>query len=189
MHAELTPEQYVLDGTDRFPNSALPALVYRGAFAGDDLAAGIERRFAENGWTDAWRNGLYTRHHYHSTAHEVLGVYRGAVHARLGGPAGPLVKLATGDVAILPAGVAHMNEWQSDDFRVVGAYPTGTRADLCWGDAAERPQSDANVAAVPRPARDPVLGVHGGLVQLWPSGDCRRDELPGTSRGKRSHRR
>jgi uncharacterized protein YjlB len=162
------PETRLLPDSGAFPNSRYPALVYRAALPnGGDLAASFEQLFESNGWTGSWRNGLYRTHHYHSTAHEVLGVYRGNVSIRLGGPAGPLLELRAGDVAILPAGVAHKNENQSDDFAVVGAYPRGTSADLQYGKAGERPSTDGNIAKVPLPRRDPVGGVSGALLRLW----------------------
>jgi uncharacterized protein YjlB len=64
------------------PNSPLPLVVYRGALpASGDRATACEALFARNGWPDAWRNGIYAHHHYHSTAHEALGIARG--HARM----------------------------------------------------------------------------------------------------------
>lgn len=161
------PETQLLPDAGAFPNSRYPALVYRAVLTGSDLAAGFEQLFASNGWTGSWRNGLYRTHHYHSTAHEVLGVYRGKVRVRLGGPAGSLIELRAGDVAILPAGVAHKNESQSDDFAVVGAYPAGTSADLQYGKPGERSSTDGNIAKVPLPKRDPVAGAAGPLLRLW----------------------
>jgi uncharacterized protein YjlB len=162
------PETQLLPDAGAFPNSRYPALVYRAVLAGGgDLAAGFEQLFESNGWTGSWRNGLYRTHHYHSTAHEVLGVYRGKVSIRLGGPAGSLIELRAGDVAVLPAGVAHKNESQSDDFAVVGAYPAGTSADLQYGKPGERPSIDANIAKVPLPKKDPVAGPAGALLRLW----------------------
>jgi len=162
------PEAKLLPDAGAFPNSRYPALVYRAVLAsGGDLAAGFERLFESNGWTGSWRNGLYRTHHYHSTAHEVLGVYRGKVSLRLGGPQGTLIELRAGDVAVLPAGVAHKNEQQSDDFAVVGAYPTGTSADLQYGKPGERSTTDANIAKVPLPKQDPVAGASGALLRLW----------------------
>jgi uncharacterized protein YjlB len=162
------PETHLLPDADGFPNSRHPALVYRAVLPNSgDVATSFEQLFESNGWTGSWRNGLYRTHHYHSTAHEVLGVYRGQVSVRLGGPAGPVVELRAGDVAILPAGVAHKNENQSDDFAVVGAYPRGTSADLQYGKPGERPSTDANIAKVPLPKRDPVVGATGSLLRLW----------------------
>ncbi len=161
------PKRFLLADDGRFPNSKLCALVYERALLAADLASAFEQRFERNGWSGSWRNGLFRTHHYHSTAHEVLGVYRGSVRARLGGPSGPVVTLSAGDVAILPAGVAHKNEGQSSDFAVVGAYPKGTSADVRYGTSTERPRADRNIAAVPLPPADPVLGRQGPLVSLW----------------------
>ncbi len=63
-----------------FPNSRLPLALYRLAvkLAGYDPAAVFEQLFAANGWQGSWRDGIYPYHHYHSTAHEVLVVYRGS---------------------------------------------------------------------------------------------------------------
>jgi uncharacterized protein YjlB len=166
--APRVPETQLLKDTGAFPNSRLPALVYRGVLGADaDLAPSFEALFEKNGWTGSWRNGLYRTHHYHSTAHEVLGVYRGYVKVRLGGPDGPIVELRAGDVAIIPAGVAHKNEASSDDFGVVGAYPTGSSPDLQYGKPGERPRTDRNIEAAALPGRDPVAGSTGALARLW----------------------
>jgi len=166
--ASREPRTTFLKDTGQFPNSRLPALIYEGALApGADLADRFEALFEKHGWSGAWRNGLYRVHHYHSVAHEVLGVYRGSVKVRLGGPDGPLLELRAGDVAIIPAGVAHKNESQSDDFAVVGAYPNGTGPDMQYGKDGERPRTDRNIAAVALPKQDPVGGLQGGLSRLW----------------------
>jgi len=56
-----------------------PLLVYPGAVAitGPDAALAFETLFDRNHWPSAWRNGVYPFHHFHSNAHEVLGVYSG----------------------------------------------------------------------------------------------------------------
>jgi uncharacterized protein YjlB len=157
----LEPERWPVAPTSEFPNSRLPVLVYRAVLEEvSDLASELEALFARHGWIGSWRNGLYREHHFHSTAHEVLGIYRGSVDVRLGGPTGKLVTLRAGDVAVIPAGTAHKNEGQSSDFAVVGAYPSGTSADLRYRvtDGVER-----NIAAVPVPERDPVTG----MVARW----------------------
>jgi uncharacterized protein YjlB len=161
------PRAELLSETAEFPNSRFPALVYEAVVTSGDLASRFEALFAENGWTGSWRNGLYRQHHYHSTAHEVLGVYRGHVSVRLGGRTGPLITLRAGDVAVIPAGVAHKNESQSPDFAVVGAYPDGTHPDMQYGKPGERPSADHSIARVAKPLRDPVLGSDGALSRLW----------------------
>jgi uncharacterized protein YjlB len=163
------PETHLFGDDGRFPNSRFPVLVYRGAVteAAAARASAFERLFTAHAWPAAWRNGLYGAHHYHSCAHEVLGVYDGWVNARLGGEQGALVVLRAGDAVVIPAGVAHCNQGQSQDFRVVGAYPRGTDMDMMYGRPGERPRADRNLAAVPLPERDPVFGVEGPLLALW----------------------
>jgi len=165
----LAPEPHLFGDDGRFPNSRHPALVYRGV-ATEPAAAratALERLFSRHQWPAAWRNGLYTQHHYHAAAHEVLGVYEGWVQARLGGEGGTLLLLQAGDVLVIPAGVAHRNEGQSKDFRVVGAYPRGTEMDMFYGEPGERPRADRTIAAVPLPEQDPVFGAGGPLLDLW----------------------
>src|SRR5436309_3433095 len=123
--ATLTIEEHFFADDGRVPNNpALPLIVYRGALeTGPRCAALCEQLFADNGWGGAWRNGIYTHHHYHSTAHEVLGIAAGWVRVRLGGETGRTVDLHAGDAAVIPAGVAHKNKGASPDLVVVGAYP------------------------------------------------------------------
>lgn len=156
------------DGT--FPNNQdLPLLVYESAIdpSGSGSAEAVENTFRQNRWTSAWRNGIYTYHHYHSTAHEVLGVYRGSVTVQLGGPNGFTVDASEGDVLILPAGTAHKNLGDSGGFRCVGAYPSGQSWDMNYGREGERPEVDEQIQQVSLPDRDPVYGRDGPLMEKW----------------------
>ena len=156
------------DGT--FPNNeSLPLVLLRGVF---NVREGIspdtlKKVFHQNDWENSWLDGLYDFHHYHSSAHEALGVFSGWVKGQFGGPGGEVMVARAGDVIIVPAGTAHKNLEQSTDFRVVGAYPHGQMWDMMYGKPGERPQADERIKKVPLPEKDPVFGVTGPLVQLW----------------------
>ena len=159
------PETYRFADDGRIPNSVLPLLLYRRALPAD--AAAMERAFAANGWSGAWRNGIFTFHHFHSIAHEVLGIARGEVQVAFGGPAGRTVSVEAGDVVVIPAGVGHGNMGQTDDLLVVGAYPGGADYDTRRGDPGEHAAMLRNVTVVPLPDADPVSGRDGSLRPLW----------------------
>ncbi len=150
------------------PNNKLPLILYKDAFEqrGTVGATWLEKRFASNNWTNSWRNGIYSFHHYHSTTHEVLGVYSGTALVHLGGESGAKVRIEAGDVIIIPAGVGHKN-LGSENLGVVGAYPDGRGWDLMRGRPGERPKADENIAAVPLPSADPLFGKEDGLRTIW----------------------
>jgi uncharacterized protein YjlB len=154
------------DGT--VPNNSLPLVVYRGALKDDvDRASACERMFDRNGWPGAWRNGIYGHHHYHSTAHEVLGIAAGHARVRLGGDNGQTVELCAGDVVVIPAGVAHKRESASVDLLVIGSYPRGQRPDHCRAEPGAYDAAAARIARVPLPGADPVTGGPGPLLECW----------------------
>ena len=161
-----TPEEYTFEDAGGIPNSRLPVLVYR-AVAGVSAPRECEALFAGNGWLGAWVDGIYPFHHFHSTAHEVLGVVAGSASVILGGPSGRPFEVGSGDVLVLPAGTGHCNAGSSADLLVVGAYPNGMRWDLRRGDPSERDEVLANIEAVPLPDADPVQGPGGPLVDAW----------------------
>jgi uncharacterized protein YjlB len=165
------PEQFSFKDDGVFPNSVLPVLLYRQAFKREpgDRAFVVEQRFAENDWTNSWRNGVYSFAHYHSTTHEVLGVYGGAATLRLGGEHGKNVEVYAGNVIVIPAGVAHQNIGASEDFAVVGAYPDGREWDLLRGLPGERPKADHAIVALPISDNDPIYGPEGPLRRIWKS--------------------
>src|SRR5918992_2498758 len=108
--AELQIHLFEDDGS--IPNNPkLPLILYQSAldFADNDPAAVCEEVFAAHDWGDAWRNGIYPFPHYHSTAHEVLGIARGQARVRLGGDPGIVLDVHAGDVVVIPAGVGHQN--------------------------------------------------------------------------------
>jgi uncharacterized protein YjlB len=160
------PLTFLFDDDGTIPNSRLPLLVYRAAVPAD--AAAIERTFTANRWPPAWRDGVHPFHHFHSTAHEVLGVARGEATVLFGGPGGEELTVHAGDVVVVPAGVAHCNQRQSADLLIVGGYPdNAARPDLRRGLPTEhQPALDA-IRSVPLPVADPVAGHEGPLRHLW----------------------
>ncbi|HYE49255.1 MAG TPA: cupin domain-containing protein [Azospirillaceae bacterium] len=153
-------------------NPRMPLLVYRRVLsedepAGGDLAAGFERLFAANGWTGAWRDGIYDYHHFHCDAHEVLGIARGRALVRFGGEDGVDARVEAGDVVVVPAGVGHKRLEASPDLLVVGAYPGGRDPDMHRPDPVALDRLAAAAASVPVPDADPVQGPDGALVRLW----------------------
>ncbi len=165
------PERLDLGPNGWVPNNLwLPVLLYRHAFGGDgaklgDVAGQMETAFTRNGWPPQWRNGVYGFHHYHSTAHELLGFARGWGRLVLGGEGGREIVVNAGDVAVLPAGTGHCRVAASEDFLVVGAYPPGETWDVCR-DAPDKARAQ-RMRDVVFPASDPVVGVEGPLVKAW----------------------
>jgi uncharacterized protein YjlB len=160
------PLTFTFGDDGAIPNSRLPLLVYRDAVPAD--AAAIERVFAANRWPPAWRDGVHPFHHFHSTAHEVLGVARGEASVLFGGPDGTVLTVRAGDVVVVPAGVAHCNQKQSGDLLIVGAYPdNGPGPDLRRGKPDEHAAAQRAVGIVPLPSADPVEGMDGALHRLW----------------------
>lgn len=166
MDLKIETLQFADDGI--VPNKPLPLVVYRGALGdGGDRATACEALFDKNGWPNPWRNGIYGHHHYHSTAHEVLGIAAGSARVRLGGENGQSVDLRAGDIVVVPAGVAHKREAASADLLVIGAYPKGQNPDICQAEPAQHDRSAAKIAAVPLPASDPVTGMASPLLDYW----------------------
>lgn len=165
----MKPETIFFERREWVPNSRLPVLFYRRAIDPDHDAAGaFERRFAQNGWTGLWRNGVFAYQHYHTRAHEVLGIAAGSAALLIGGPGGKTLDVSAGDCIVLPAGTGHCRLEASRNFLVIGGYPPGQQADIC----TREPGADGleAIAAVPLPRTDPIEGEEGALCVLWRQG-------------------
>lgn len=167
---DTAPETLMFQDDGRTPNSRFPVLVYRGlgTSPGDDPAAGFEALFEAHGWPAQWRGGVFAYHHFHSNAHEALAVYAGEAELVLGGEFGRPVRVAAGDMAILPAGTGHCRISASADFAVTAGYPAGHGDwDLCRPGRTHHKRAVARIAAVPMPPADPVTGARGALTRFW----------------------
>ncbi len=160
----------MLEENGNFPNnSKLPVLIYKHAFdfSENNPAETIEIIFAQNNWGNSWRNGIYSFHHYHSTAHEALGVYGGWADVQLGGPGNKVLRIEKGDLVVLPAGTAHKKVGSGNGFAVVGAYPDGQGWDMKYGKEDELKMSKQNIVGIALPHNDPLSGKEGQMFKFW----------------------
>ena len=81
---------HMVNDDGQFPNCSiqnLPVLIYKSAFPSSgnpsELANKIKETFTKHGFPPQWRFGLYEYPHYHSTSHEILGVFKGSARVRL----------------------------------------------------------------------------------------------------------
>ena len=162
---------HLLPSTGEIPNHPRwPLLIYPGVvtIAGADPAVAFETLFDRHHWPAAWRNGVYPFHHFHSNAHEALGVYSGEVTVQFGGDDGIVVTARPGDVIVLPAGTGHKKISSKGVLGIVGAYPAGQRhPDICRLPVSNAKRNADAVARVPLPECDPVYGAGGPLFTHW----------------------
>ncbi|WP_211747991.1 cupin domain-containing protein [Paenibacillus sp. Marseille-Q4541] len=163
-HLEARTYHFKDDGA--IPNHPeLPVILYPGVFHGQEHKT--ETIFNKHNWQNSWTGGVFPYHHYHSNAHEVLGVIQGSVKLHIGGEKGMILTASAGDVLVLPAGTGHKRLESSRDFQIVGAYPDGMSYSTHTGESSERPQVLYEIARVPLPGQDPVFGDEGPLHTHW----------------------
>ncbi|MCC9136176.1 cupin domain-containing protein [Pontibacter silvestris] len=166
---EVSVKPIVLQPNGPIPNNpTLPLLLYQQVVSGSkDTETWFKEVFKQNSWTGTWTNGVFNYHHYHSLAHEVLGVAAGFATLVFGGPGGEEVEVKAGDIVVLPAGTGHFKKSASSDFSVVGAYPKGQEDyDICTEDD-NMEEKKQNIKLVALPTTDPVAGQDGPLMQHW----------------------
>ena len=147
---------------DDVPNSNRPVLIFRGVLAlgARDKANAFRERFKRNQWSGLWTDTIFDYTHFHSNAHEALGIAEGSVRVRLGGDGGRLFRLKAGDMLVLPAGVGHRRVGDDKELKVIGAYPRGQSN----YDMKRKGRKTPNV---PLPATDPFYGEEGPVVTIW----------------------
>jgi uncharacterized protein YjlB len=168
---------HIVPGNKIFPNNKhLPVLVFKQVLqlpqsGGNDI---VQKRFESNDWKNCWNGDVFQYHHYHSNAHEALGISNGNIMLQLGGEDGSIISLSKGDVILIPAGVAHKNVGSSDTFSCVGAYPKGQEYDVNYGKPEEREKAEENIANVYMPLTDPIFGNKGPLHQHWKKDESKK---------------
>lgn len=162
----MRPETLMFAASGWVPNHPfLPVLVYRAALDDADKAAEFGNRFSAAGWTGIWHNGIFSYQHYHTGAHEALGIAAGEAEVLIGGEGGRTLAVGAGDCLVLPAGIGHRRISASGDFLVVGAYPPGQEADIRTG--AATPEQLERIARLLLPESDPLFGRDGPLPEIW----------------------
>lgn len=151
------------------PNSRFPVLVHRGAIPGCGADA-VKERFRGNGWGNNWEYpGIYEYAHFHSTAHECLGCAKGWMEFSLSVGEGGWTRLRveTGDVVVMPAGVSHEMVGRSDDVLMCGGYAGGRD----WDNIQEAfltleryYQACKMIMSLPIPDKDPATG---DILRQW----------------------
>lgn len=163
-------ETFTFDDDGDIPNHPRwPMIVYQQVVdkAEVDAASIFEAIFGRNGWGNGWRNGIFAFPHYHSNAHEVLGIAQGEAVVRFGGGTGREFKVSKGDAVLLPAGTGHQRLQASADLLVIGAYPAGADYDLKRSSETDKALIRERIKGVPKPRMDPVAGTEGPMTALW----------------------
>lgn len=136
-------------------NQTLPVLVYAEVFSGAEVTQNLERLFAENGWSGLWRNGVFDYQHYHTGAHEVLGIGCGSGKCRCA--------LAIAWCCLRVRVIKTLDRRQISSS--LGHIPPDRHADI----QRAKPSSEQldTIADVGLPSSDPVQGPSGLLTTAW----------------------
>jgi uncharacterized protein YjlB len=161
-HGMKSPRKLYFEKGNDVPNSTLPALLFRSVLgpSANRKAQRFRHAFKTNGWVGLWTDTIYDYTHFHSNAHEVLGIAEGKVTVLLGGEKGRQFRLKAGDMLVIPAGVAHRRIGDDAGLKVIGAYPPGQS----HFNMKRRGRTMPKVAL---PSEDPFYGEDGPVVRLW----------------------
>lgn len=110
---------------------------------------------------------MYDTSHFHSTAHELLVVFKGSARVCFGcedNPGRVEIDVQKGDAMLLPAGVAHRLLQGRDGFEMIGSYPRGISWDMCYGRKGE--DADDRIAALGWLKKDPLYGNEGPALNV-----------------------
>lgn len=158
---------YYFENDGDIPNNILPVVIYKNSLQYMPNK-NFESTFLQNGWANNWHDIILMEDHFHSNAHEVLGLKSGQARLMLGGKNGEIVSVETGDVIILPAGVGHYSVDNSVEYQFVGGYPNGADWNLHFSLKKENSQTIlAEIANIPLPEKDPIFGDKGALFEYW----------------------
>ena len=160
---------YFIDDGDVPNHPRWPVIVYPQTIGHQTFAAetAFDDLFKANNWIVRFRAGIYPFVHYHSNAHEALGIARGEATVCFGGDAGKALSVKAGDGVLLPAGTGHQLIASSEDLLVIGAYPPGPDRDLMRAGELDKRGIRERVSAVPKPLNDPFAGPDGPMVHFW----------------------
>ena len=140
------------DGT--YPNNEdYPTLIYKNAFHGSETDGRQLLLANKNDWTEPWVWGIFSFHHYHTKAWELLLCVCGSASVQVGGDTGPTVKIEKGDLLLVPPGVAHKQLGEESGFSLPGSYPTfgfDGRIDTCRGKPTDEERRRIQECYVPK---------------------------------------
>ena len=152
------------------PNTSIqsyPLYNNRQAYKPSPPASDIEHYLSSvNVVKPQWRYTMYSESHFHSTSHEVLCVYSGSADLCFGGEENPdriEPKVSSGDVIVVPAGVAHRLTKDHGGFSMIGSYPKGCNWDMFYGREGEE-EKVKKIGNLDWFERDPIYGDQGHVL-------------------------
>lgn len=149
------------------PNSPLPLVLARGAFARDVTKESAGEQVRRHGWTGTWVWPVFDYWHYHTTGHEVLVVLSGTARVGFGGEEGQAFGLSRADMVLIPAGVGHRSLDASSDFKVLGAYPPRQDGTVVRAGEKTLDEALAEISTLSLQRRDPATGEEPGILTHW----------------------